>query len=358
MKKLHVSTVLLIFFMAAILPGKLSAQCNCTPPDPFGYASTSCGLQSLTIQGNSATCIAAGCNASSGSYTYEVYFASNVVTGYAYLLTGGVANTEIITRGNGMSQVTRQTCSNYGQYGSVNFINHLTIKINWTTASTGNCLKIWGYTGGTGFPTTITYFNFVTISTANGLPAAPTSISISSPTSFPVCGWKMACSYIPNADTYTWTGAANITTPFYSGGATVAENQNAFLCVKANNSCGSSSTYCTTVSIPNNTMCGSRLFTDPNSAADKSSKLITGNDFGNEILITPNPATTSLSVLSGKYEIRSIELFTTTGQLVQHIMPSGNKRQDINISNLRRGLYMVLIHQVGAPDFKKMIVLQ
>jgi hypothetical protein len=264
---------------------------------------------------------------------------------------------EVITRGNGMPPVTRQNCLNYGQYGSVNYLNHVTLKINWTTASASNCLLIWGYTGGTSFPAYLTYFKLVPVST-NTLPSAPTAMSVSSPTSYPTCGWKMYCSYISNADTYTWTGAANITTPFYSGGATVAENQNAYLCVKANNACGSSSTYCTTVSIPNNPMCGSRMAMDPPADTDITG-LSTKNSFSNkEIIITPNPAKDNLTIYTGMSEIRSIELFTVSGQLVQRIAPTGNKRQDINISSLQRGIYLVLIHQANGPDFKKMIVVQ
>jgi Secretion system C-terminal sorting domain len=252
---------------------------------------------------------------------------------------------EVITRGNSMPAVTRTDCANYAQYGSINYLNHVTLTINWTSISASNCLSIWGYTGIGAFPTTLSYFKTIQVGT-NTAPAAPGGISVSSPVSWGICGWKVASYSVGNADSYTWSGAASGT--FYAiTGPAVAENQNAYLCV----ACGSSAFYCGYLYIPNNTSCGSvRAGNQPTDLDQVANE--------NQIMIAPNPAGNTLSIAVGSQQTRSVELLTISGQRIKNIIINGTGRQDIDVSRLARGVYLILIHQKNGIVHKQKVVLQ
>ena len=332
------------------LPVYTRAQCSCSQPDPFGYSSTSCGLTDVTVNGSSGTCLASSCSATVGAYNYDVYFVSNTVTGYAYSVSGGVVAKEVITRGNSMSSVTRTDCGTYAQYGSVNYINHVTLTINWTSSSATNCLLIWGYTGIGAYPTTLSYFHNLQVST-NTAPAAPTGISVSSPVSWGICGWKVASYYVSNADSYTWYGAGSGTYNDITGPA-VAENQNAYLCVRANNACASSSYYCAYVSIPNNTSCGGSRYANENPGPG-----IDPND-KHPISVSPNPVHGILTIYPGISKSQSIGLLSASGQLIKNISTDGLTRKDIDVSRLPAGVYLLSIRQKDGRAITRKIVIQ
>jgi len=350
MKKIYLP---FLFFLIVIASSKRStAQCDCNQPDPYGYQSSSCGLSNASISGagipgSSAVCSAgSSCSGPSTSYGYTLSFGGSV-TGYAWRVTGGWANREIIS-----GYIDRQTCSGggtSGQYGTPSGFSVATLYIRWDASASDRRIEVWGYTGVCGgglYPCTLSYFKCESI-TVSSLPSTPTSITLSSPYSSGPCGWKVASSYVSNATSYTWSGAGYGT---YSSivGPVIPENQTAYICVFAGNACGSSSNYCANVVIPNNFNCGSVTLAAPQTETLQQ----------DEIKIYPSVATTYVMVDFNNKEIRSIELYSSAGQLVKKIIPVGNSRQQINTADLIRGIYMIVVKQKDGTNHTKKLLLK
>ena len=351
MKKIYLP--MFLFLLATTTSQILSAQCTCSQPDPFAYQSSSCGLTDASIVGDGApgsnpVCSAgSSCDGSSTSYGYVISF-SGSVTGYAWKITGGWANREIIS-----GYVDRQTCSGggtAGQFGTESGFSVAVLYVRWDNAATDRRIEVWGYTGVCSGPRpcSLSYFKCVPI-TVTSIPATPTSITVSSPNYFGTCGWKVASSYISNATQYSWSGAGYGT---YSSivGPVIPENQTAYICVMAGNTCGWSSNYCANVVIPNNTSCGSRI--NRNTQVEMEQQAL------GEIRIFPQPATTGITIYTADKEISSIELYSMTGQLVRKLIPTQNARQEVNVSALQRGIYVVVVRQKNGTIHKRNILVQ
>jgi Secretion system C-terminal sorting domain len=350
MKKIYLPFLSVLIVIA--LPKRSNAQCNCNQPDPFGYQSTSCGLTNASIggagiPGYSGVCsVGSSCSGSSTSYSYTISF-SGSVTGYTWRVTGGWVNREIIS-----GYIDRQTCSGggtSGQFGTPSGFNVATLYIRWDAAASDRRIEVWGYTGvcgGGSYPCTLSYFKCESIAAASSIPGTPTSISISSPNSWGTCGWKVASSYVSNATSYTWYGAGYGTYPDIVG-PIIPENQTAYICVYTSNACGSSSSYCANVAIPNNPSCGSITQTAPQSEVQQQG----------DINIYPSPATTYFTIDFGNKEIRLIELFSSTGQHVKKITPSAG-RQQVNTHGMSRGLFMIVVTQKDGTKYKKKLLLK
>ena len=352
MKKFYLP--ILSFLFVIVTAKTVNAQCSCNQADPFGYQASSCGLTNASISGNgvpgfNAVCsVGSSCDGSSTSYGYTISF-SGTVTGYAWRVTGGWANREIIS-----GFIDRQTCNlnsgTSGQYGTASGFSIASLYIRWDASASDRRIEVWGYTGvcgGGSYPCTLSYFKCESI-TASSLPSTPTSISISSPYSSGPCGWKVASSYVSNATSYTWSGAGYGT---YSSivGPVIDENQTAYICVRAGSACGWSSDYCANVVIPNNWSCGSVTQAAPQSETAQQQ---------NDIRIYPSPATSFVIIHYGNKEIRSIELYSTAGQLIKKIIPTGGDRQQINTSAFARGIYIVIIKQKDGTYLKQKLLLK
>jgi hypothetical protein len=366
MKKLNLLVNVFACFAGIAIPLFTRAQCDCNQPDPQGYCNysdktigqigSSCGLgTNITISGSNSTCLASSCSSTSMYYEYQVYFPANEVTGYEYAVTGGIVSQEIVNYGNGKQPETFQPCSSLGEKGSINFINSATFRINWTSAGSSNCFVIWGYTGYTGtYPTTLAYFKVLSVGTSDGVPAAPTGISISSPTSYPICGWKVASSSVWNASQYIWSGAVSATSNDIVGPA-VGENQIVSLYVHTTNYCGTSSDYHSFVSIPNNPGCGLTkkvLSKEPGKGlADLNSTE------ENKIQVSPNPASKWLTINGINSETLYVDLISATGNITRMLIPTGQNKIEIDVSNLARGLYILAIRQAGGKSINKKVML-
>jgi hypothetical protein len=371
MKKKHFFTLVFLFIISLFFAvNPLHAQCDCNQPDPYGYCysagstigtiGSSCGLQSVSIYGNTnvSNCGTASCSVSSLYQDYNLYFPySNTVTGFYYKIIGGVVSRETIVRGNGYSQVVRQNCTSEAQYGSVNYINSLTLRINWTTSSPNNCILIWGYTGVGAYPTTLSNFNSlsVSVSSATSPPAAPTGISISSPTSYGICGWKVASSYVSNATSYTWSGAGSGTYQYITGPG-IAENQTAYICVKANNACGSSANYCAYVTIPNNSSCG--YVRNPGIPQGTEIDVTSQQNGTAEFIVSPNPASNLIIVTGITSETIAVNILSLEGKIVRSVTPNGQNRVDVDVADLAKGMYLVILRQKDGKPLTKKVMLQ
>lgn len=367
MKKKNLHSVILSAGIFFTFQNVLHAQCDCNQPDPFGYCysanstngqiGSSCGLLSFSINGatSASKCGSPVCSTTSLYFDYTVYMPSNTVTGFYYKVTGGVVSRETITRGNSQPQVIRENCSTEAQYGSVNYVNALTLRINWTTSSPSNCIVIWGYTGVSAQgPTMLSYFEKLSVATANATsaPAAPTGISLSSPSTYPICGWKVASSFVSNAETYTWTGAGNATYHYITG-PSISENQTSYLCVRANNACASSANYCTYITAPNNPSCG---FVPRNNIANGND--IISNNKPAEFIVAPNPVGSQLNIYGITDETDAVIVLSTSGKTVYTANAKNQPQMRIDVSKLPRGMYMVILRQRDGTVINKKVMLQ
>ena len=353
-----------LWLLAVLLPGYLLAQCNCSQPDPKGYSSTSCGLSEPNFTGTANICsLASSCSAGT-SYTYVVSFPTNA-TGYFWKITGGYGYRELIYI-NGTATVDRNNCgintcgstSSYQcrEYGNPNAVYQLIIYVRWTSPGPGNKIELWGYTGVSGgFPATLTYYKCFPVTVASA-PAAPTNISISSPTYSP-CGWKVASSYVSNATQYNWSGAGYGTYYDITGPA-IPGNQTAYICVNAQNACGTSANYCAYVNIPRNSSC-QRLAGDRDTARKETPPdLSIVEAKTTPFSVSPNPVRTNLRISFGRPGRRDLTLVSSTGAIARRISATEALQLNMDVASLPRGIYLILVYEGGRVSAQEKVVLE
>jgi Secretion system C-terminal sorting domain len=370
MKKKHFFTSLFLFAFFSFLNKNLTAQCNCNQQDPYGYCNypgqttgqigSSCSLQPVTFAGSTsvANCGVASCSVSSLYQDYNIYFPySNTVTGIYYRVVGGVVSRETIYRGNFNPPLVTENCTTERPFGSVNYINSVALRINWTTSSPSNCILIWGYTGLGNYPTMLSYFGALSVSvtSATSAPAAPNNISISSPVTYGTCGWKVASSFVSNAASYTWFYAGSGTYPDIVG-PTIGENQTAFLGVRANNACGVSSIYTKYVAIPNNPSCG--YARNPGLPQGTEVDVTPPTNETEKFIISPNPASNLITVIGITSETVAVNVLSADGKTMRHVTVNGQNRIHIDVANLAKGLYVIVLRQKDGTSVNKKVMLQ
>lgn len=367
MKKKTLLNGLRLLLLGFALPVQLMAQCNCSQPDPKGYSSTSCGLQTPNLTGTSTICsLASSCSAGT-DYQYIFDFPTNV-TGYFWKITGGYGYRELIYI-NSTPTVDRNNCgintcgsvSGYQcrEYGNSNAVYKLNIYVRWTSAGPGNKIELWGYTGiSGGFPATLTYYKCFPV-TVSSVPAAPTNISISSPTYSP-CGWKVASSYVSNATSYNWSGAGYGTYTDITGPG-IPGNQTAYICVNAHNTCGTSANYCAYVAIPRNNSCQRIGSGGPDTLKTETKpdeEAIAENGKTVPFAVSPNPVRTNLRVNFGKPGKRDVALVSAVGYMAMRVSGTEALQVNMDVARLPRGIYLVLVYEGEKVVAQEKVVLQ
>lgn len=76
------------------------------------------------------------------------------------------------------------------------------------------------------------------------------------------------------------------------------------------------------------------------------------NEFSSEIAMYPNPATDSFSVVASNKAIENISVYNTTGQLV---LENTTNIENVDISQLNRGMYLVKITTDNGTYFKRLL---
>lgn len=349
------------------------AQCNCNQPDPFGYIANTCSLPTLNVNGRTNTCLASSCDINQ-AVQYDVYFPSNTCTGYYWQVNGGVVVNEVVTYGT--SQVTIPvSCQTTGQAGSVNYLNHATLYIDWTTESetsptstTTNTLTVWGYTGMVnGYPSTCSYYTCLPVNTGTPITTPITYISLSSP----ICslpGWYIFPSWVGNATEYTWSynggpylGGTmgdwpNATHPYNTGPAIpnpYSYGVTANFCVYAKNACSSGTPYCGSIVIPSTSTACSGGCSWCSSASPE-----TGTTIARNLSLSPNPASNLLHVAFDRTADHAVELISTVGVVSKKAIAPASTHIDIDVSTLAKGLYFVILYENGGLLSRRTVLIR
>lgn len=73
------------------------------------------------------------------------------------------------------------------------------------------------------------------------------------------------------------------------------------------------------------------------------------------VSVYPNPAKDQLTIKTGNANINSIQLIDLTGKVIQTVQVKGNQENDIDINNIKPGMYFVSIHSENGKIVKKFI---
>jgi Secretion system C-terminal sorting domain len=377
-------------------PWPVLAQCTLDTyyHDPHGAATlcgttvafpavTSFGTSSQSITNvspnvySSNSCLSSS-NSSGFYYVYTFTMAgNNYINDFDYCITGGYVfemQAHYISGSQGTTTYDQgqynTNCDPNGGAGSMFGLgityNTVTIYVRWTTQSASNNLQFFGYYGpaNSGYGS-ISYFTAITMNTASQ-PLAPAYISLSSP----VCsvpGWEVFPGYVSNATSYYWQYSG----PPYMGGTmgsysnsnslphgpTIPNSNNypvtVYLDVKAVNGCTSSQLTYGSVSIPGANQCGYGYSVSPSLFRDSASGDFDSRKSG--IIVYPNPASNNATVLFSRPGQHTIELFTASGQTIR-ILSTGSSTQDIDLSHLQKGIYIVVVRENGAISFREKLI--
>jgi len=361
-KKINLLFFSLFSFVLFFSINNSTAQsCNCNHSDPYGLGNA-CNTQYLEINGAIYEGVVKVCGTTSscgsGAVNYTVNLSSTQLkslTGYYWVITGGGGTACY----NGISS----TSGGGRQQSGFTSTSQISANINWISATTST-LEFYGYTGwsAAGAPTTLSYYSCVqvTIVSASSVPATPTSIYIGAP-QCSVKGYMFnvgPCA--SNVTSYTWTGAGSGTYPICEDGPVLIAGQwpnQAYFCVKANNACGSSGSYCTYVNVPSTFACYA-MPAVPHLAKPSTDETENNINALKPFEIYPNPANDKFIINLPTHSDYNIQIINGAGQVVKNLMISNADTKELSVSELSAGLYFVIIKLNGKPVSQKKILIQ
>lgn len=345
--------------------GIANAGCDCNHPPPAGFPgggmSSVCGLQTANVQltSSSSVCFSGTASCSTGPVSeYSISF-STPVRAFWIEFPGGYILSRTV---NGVPS-TYNPCTHPQVTDQVNLlansnnITSVTLQIRWP--STGpHKIEVYGYirTDNTqsGLPDAIVSYgcNETTFAWLTA-PAMPASIFLSSPKCYPR-GWLLGNQSSPGATSYTWSGAVSGT--FYTVvGPFISDSySSAFVCVMASNACGSSAPRCSTMTIPRVSWCGgfrSAAGHGKEEVADKAPPPAA------DVNVYPNPATEQVTVYLKEEGVFQVEIASLSGQLIQSVQVTGQRRQEIDVSKFTPGLYLFTIRKNGLVKDRRKITI-
>ncbi len=361
MKCIFYSSILFFLLLSFGICPAQAQTCNCHNPDPYGLGDP-CAGQILNpvingaTQGTIKVCgLTTKCGSGALNYTVNLNSTQlSALKGYYWVIngtSGWACHSGIASQSGGGIQSTGFTSN-----------AQISANINWIDASV-NTLSFYGYTGwnsATQSPTTLAYYACVQVTVV--APAAPPAMPASIFMSSPVCTTKSwmyeASPCSAGATSYTWTGAAGGTfTSCFDGPALKAgqwPNQ-AYLCVKANNACGSSSQYCAYVNVPASASppCPNTLM-----AAGSKPKVGEGDANVTSPQIYPNPARGKIGIKLPPNSNYNIQIVDSKGQVIKNITAHNVANKDVPLTDVSNGLYFVIITENGRVVTKQKIIVQ
>lgn len=174
-------------------------------------------------------------------------------------------------------------------------------------------------------------------------PSAPTDIYLSSPNYN--CTWNTAASLVAGATSYTWSGYGPFYTSTNASGPDLPQNNSYYMCVRANNSCGSSSYYCEWITTPTAPIssCQGGYRLAPDRPAIANSEIQEHHQPQLDIKVFPNPVTSTLFVsLPANGEPYQLSIRDAQGKKIQKINTTDSKLE-VDVRTLPDGLYYLEI---------------
>jgi hypothetical protein len=180
----------------------------------------------------------------------------------------------------------------------------------------------------------------------NGNPSQPLEVSVGAPMP-EILGESMVCDF--SDETYEVTANEGSTYTWVVTGGTISDGQGTNMITVAWEGVGSG-----TISVDEETADGCSGSSEEFTVEIDDCTAIGENELLNSIQVSPNPASTSISI-HAETTITFVSIYTLSGQVMFDTERPG-KNQPIDISDLKPGMYLILIQTDSGSVSKKIII--